>query len=209
MFSGRTAWRCPPVNVSAALFRFVLSGIVAILAWAYLHVPTERALRDVSAAIARLSGAEPLVAGSPGLPPPGLREGQIGIAFRTPAGQQQLYGIDLMRWHANLIVLPPLAIGIGRLGMAQRALILLAGLPLLLILDAASAFFYLVLATRRLSGNPLCSVAIDRNIEYGIAVVGLKILPLVVWGLLYAAVRKMVPPSSVAGSPPPVGCRGE
>lgn len=183
------------MNISTVLFRLMLWGVASVVLWVHFQGPTERALRDLTATVARLSGVRPVVAGSAELPPPGLRRDQIAIPFSTADGRHQLYGIDLMRWHANLIVLPPLALTIGRLTAGQRLLILLTGVPLLLVLDAAAAFLYLVLGALRMSGNPLLSATIHGNLEYAIAVVGVKIAPVAVWATLYVPVHTILPPA--------------
>src|SRR5262245_31082649 len=78
-----------------------------------------------------------------------LGDDEIGIFFTTIAdGRKRAhrYVMTLTRWHANLVVLPPLALSLGRLTATRRLVILGVGLPMLLFFDALATLAYLLLA---------------------------------------------------------------
>jgi hypothetical protein len=161
-----------------------------------LHSHVAVALRDLTVAIARCSGVPLLVAGSEARGSRNLRADEIGIlATTTEGGRRRVnrYVMTLTRWHANLVVLPPLALSVGRIRVPGRLLILAVGLPAVFFFDALAAFAYLLLARGRLGGVMFVSPLVHRNLAHGIAAVGLKILPIAVWAALFVLVRRYGP----------------
>jgi hypothetical protein len=164
-----------------------------VTVWLFLHAQIATALRDLTVAIGRFAGVQLLVSGSTAPGSRQLGEDEIGIlATTTRDGRTRVnrYVMTLTRWHANLVVFPPLALSVGRLGIASRLLLLAIGLPALFLLDAVAALAYLVLAQGRIAGTMFVAPVIHRNLAHGIAVVGLKLLPIAVWGALYLLLRR-------------------
>jgi len=172
--------------------------------WLFIHAHVALALRDLTVAIARLSGVRVLSAGQSAPGARALRDDEIGILFTTTKDGQtrtQRYVMTLTRWHANLVVLPPLALSVGRLTASRRLVILGVGLPALLLCDALATLAYLVLAKGRLAGEMFVAPLIHRNLAHGIAVVGLKILPIAVWAALFVLIRPAARPAGDDRSP--------
>jgi hypothetical protein len=171
-----------------------------VILWLLFHAQIGGALRDLTVAIGRPFGVPLLVRGPA---PPGrrpLRDDEIGIlSAKLHDGQwrAQRYVMTLTRWHANLVVLPPLALSVGRLSATSRFLMLAIGLPALLFLDALATLVYLLLAQGRVAGTMFVAPVIHRNLSHGLAVVGLKLLPIALWGVLYLLLRRREPAPSV------------
>lgn len=175
------------------LVGLTITGVLSVTLWLFFHAPVAVALRDLTVAIGRLSGVPLLVSGPVSAGRRQLREDEIGILATTihdGRTRVQRYVMTLTRWHANLVVLPPLALSVGRLSLARRLLMLAVGLPMLFFLDALATFAYLLLAQGRIAGTMFIAPVIHRNLAHGIAVVGLKLLPLAVWGALYLLLRQ-------------------
>jgi hypothetical protein len=181
----------------------LISGVVSIAAWLALRESIGRAVRGVTAAALHVSGHRAAY-------PRDLRRGandadhgdEIGIIIATvsePGRQRRRsYGVSLMRWHVNLIVLPVLVMSLGSATLRQRLLMLALGIPTLVALDGCNAFLFLLLGARRMRGDELISPALHGSLEHGLAVYVTKVLPLVVWGVLYAMVRR---PGQQPGDP--------
>lgn len=174
------------------LVRLTVTGLLTVTLWLLFHSHVAAALRDLTVTVARLSGVPLVVAGS-GQGSRQLRDDEIGILVTTiEDGRKRVhrYVMTLTRWHANLVVLPPLALSVGRLSVTKRLIVLAAGLPTLLFFDALATLAYLLLAKGRLAGAMFVSPIIHRNLAHGIAVVGLKILPIAVWAALFLLIRQ-------------------
>jgi hypothetical protein len=193
--------------------RLVVSSLIALLAWVLLQAPVTRALRDLAAGLAVGAGMRPVVEG-PGRASRALRPDHLGVLVNvgTPdRPRMKRYVVELMRWHVNLIALPPLIISVGALSPLARAAMLLVGVPLLLFADAACIVAYLGLASERLRGGALVTPETHATIEFLLATVLVKLLPVAVWAVLFLGARRMAssrpmpPPSAAPGAlrPPP------
>ncbi len=185
------------VEVAAVLAALLISGVLSIALWLTLREPIGRAVRGVTAAALHVSGyraAYPrdLRGGGRGNDPDHGDEIGIVIATVSEPGRQRRrsYGISLMRWHVNLIVLPVLVMSLGSATLRQRLLMLALGIPTLVALDGCNAFLFLLLGARRIGGDELISPALHGSLEHGLAVYVTKVLPLVVWGVFYVIVRR-------------------
>ena len=183
------------MNIRRTLICLVLSTAVSTGIWLFLREPIGHLVRGVTATVLRLTGQRPVYETETVTPAMGERsdDDHIGVLVESVPenGKQRTrtYVISLMRWHVNVIVLPALALSIGRTSACQRAAIALIGVPLMLTLDGCLAFLYLSLAARRLRGDELVSHAFHGSLEHGLAVYATKLLPIVVWALLYLAIR--------------------
>lgn len=188
------------MELRRVLAALLVSGALSIGGWLALREPIGRAVRGVTAAALHVSGhraAYPreLRGSGGGADPDDGDEIGIVIAAVSEPGRRRLrsYGISLMRWHVNLIVLPVLVMSLGSITLRQRLLMMALGIPTLVALDGCNAFLFLLLGARRMRGDELISSAFHGSLEHGLAVYVTKILPLVVWGLLYAIVRRWGP----------------
>jgi hypothetical protein len=185
------------MELRRVLAALLVSGALSIGVWLALREPIGRAVRGVTAAALQASGHR---AAYPrdlrGRGDEDLRDDgdEIGIVIAAEAepGRRRLrsYGISLMRWHVNLIVLPVLVMSLGTATLRQRLLMMALGIPALVALDGCNAFLFLLLGARRMRGDELISPAFHGGLEHGLAVYVTKIIPLVVWGLLYVIVRR-------------------
>jgi hypothetical protein len=99
------------------LVRLTVTGLLAVTLWLLFHTQIAAALRDLTVVIGRFAGVELLVSGSTAAGSRQLREDEIGILATTNReGRTRVnrYVMTLTRWHANLVVLPPLALSVGR-----------------------------------------------------------------------------------------------
>jgi len=184
------------------LVLLTITGLLTVTLWLLFHAQIGGALRDLTVAIGRPFGVPVLVRGPAPAGKRPLRDDEIGIlSAKLHDGQwrAQRYVMTLTRWHANLVVLPPLVLSVGRLSASRRLLMLAIGLPALLFLDALATLAYLLLAQGRVAGTMFIAPVIHRNLSHGIAVVGLKLLPLALWGLLFLLLRSREPDASVHG----------
>ncbi len=196
------------MNPRRIALRLVVSSLIALLAWVLLQAPVTRAVRDLAAGLARGAGMRPVVAG-PGRASRALRPDHLGVLVNVGSPERprmKRYVVELMRWHVNLIALPPLIVSVGALSPVARAAMLLAGIPLLLFADAACVVAYLGLASQRLRGGALITPETHATIEFLLATVLVKILPVAVWAVLFLSARRiasggaMPPPSAAPGA---------
>ena len=194
------------MDVRRTLICLVVSTALSTGIWLFLREPIGHVVRGVTATVLRLTGQRPVYGtetvtrAAAELP----EDDHIGVLVQSVPenGKQRTrtYVMSLMRWHVNVIVLPALAVSIGRVSAWQRAAIALMGVPLMLTLDGCLAFLYLSLAARRLRGDALISDTFHGSLEHGLAVYATKLLPIVVWALLYLVIRhtaRGVPPMRV------------
>lgn len=169
-----------------------LTGLASVALWFVLEARISIALRETTGAIAHLCGLTPAHRGIGGPTARRLEEDQLAILFAVPPGGERLrrYVVELGRWHVNLIILPPLALSIGGLSLRRRLLLLGIGLPILLVADAVFTLAYVSLAISRLRAETPLPPALQRSLEYGISAVGLKVLPIAVWGAVYGVLRR-------------------
>ena len=181
------------IDPRITLGRLLASSLIALGLWTAFHPPLTRAFRATTVALATLIGVETAVAGEARPAARGLADDQIAVLFsiRTDGRPRTRRTVmDLARWHVNLLVMPPLAFSIGGLGLGARLAIMSLGLPVLFLADACSALAYVLLGTARARDTVLLSPAVQASIEYLIAVVLPKLLPLLVWAPLYAVAHK-------------------
>ncbi|HJQ85793.1 MAG TPA: hypothetical protein VKA21_17020 [Candidatus Binatia bacterium] len=175
--------------------RLLLSAPLALAVWVVFRAPLGGAVRGVTVAALRAVGERAHV--SPA-------SDRVAIAVqpaREGAPRTRIFGCSLMRWHVNLVALPILAASFGTIGARGRLLLCLLGVPLVLVLDGCSVALHLLLGAARLRGEPWLGATLDRNLDYGIAVYGAKLIPVAVWGGLYlglAAARGRVRRTSMA-----------
>jgi hypothetical protein len=177
-------------RILIALLVAALSAVLSVGAWLALREPISRAVRLVTATAIQLSGGRVAYPPEPVTRAAGEVAGdKIGIVMTTMSdgGQRRTrsYGVSLMRWHVNVIVLPVLVMSLGSVSLGQRMAMLAIGIPLLLTLDGCSAFFYLLLGARRTLGDEIVSSTLHANLEHALAVYVTKLLPIIVWGTLY------------------------
>ena len=205
MLRGRVSRWWPPVEFRRTLVSLAVSTALSLGVWLSLREPIGHAVRGVTSMAMRLAGQRPVY------PREALervkgdlsQDDHIGITVgsivHNGKRHTRTYVMSLMRWHVNLIILPVLAASIGRATAYQRAAIILAGAPLVLVLDGCAAFIFLSLAARRIRGDELLSHTFHSSLEHGLAVYGTKILPVLVWALLYVAVRRAARSTPSAG----------
>jgi hypothetical protein len=183
------------VDVRRTLICLVVSTALSTGVWLCLREPIGHVVRGVTATALRLTGQRPVYGietvtrAAAELP----EDDHIGVLVQSVREngkkRTRTYVMSLMRWHVNVIVLPALAVSIGRISACQRAAIAIVGVPLILALDGCLAFLYLSLAARRIRGDMLFSHTFHGSLEHGLAVYATKILPVLVWALLYLAIR--------------------
>jgi len=180
-------------RILIALLVAVLSAALSVGTWLALREPISRAVRLVTATAIELSGGRVAYPPEAVTRPAGEVTGdKIGIVMTTMSegGQRRTrsYGVSLMRWHVNVIVLPVLVMSLGSVSLGQRMAMLAIGIPLLLTLDGCSAFLYLLLGARRTLGDEIVSSTVHASLEHALAVYVTKLLPVIVWGALYLLV---------------------
>jgi len=189
-------------RILLSLLVALLSGVLSIGAWLALREPIGRSVRFVTATAIQLSGRR---VAYPPEPLPGVAGeaagDKVGIVMTTmPEGGQRRtrsYGVSLMRWHVNLIVLPVLVMSLGSVTLGQRMAMLAVGIPLLIMLDGCSAFLYLLLGARRTLEDEIVSSTVHASLEHALAVYVTKLLPIMVWGALYLLTRAWLSRSGV------------
>jgi hypothetical protein len=164
------------VITKGAVVRLVVTAAVVVPLWLALRGPISLAVGGVATAAIRVIGERPVS------PVPG----DLGIVAAGKSGGPA-YVVTLTRWHVNLIVLPILLAAFGRLTVGQRLRLAVIGVPILLILDGLNVFVYLHLEARRMRGMPLLTPAFDSGLQYGLAVFGVKVLPVAIWAALLAS----------------------
>jgi hypothetical protein len=180
-----------------------------------LQEPIGRTVRAVAATVTGLAGERPIYPRDEILRTAGRAENNgphayLGILVKRLPGdgrpRHRIYVMSLLQWHVNVILLPVLAASFGRITAGQRLLICLFGVPSVLALEGCNAALFLYLAAHRLRGQELVTASFHASLPHGLAVYATRILPLAVWALLYAAVRRIAaPPSGTASLRPPVG----
>jgi hypothetical protein len=158
------------------VLRVLVAVALSVPLWIACRAPISRAVGGVAALAIRAAGERPYY----------RQADELGIVV-VPNTKGGAYGVKLMRWHVNLIVLPILAAAFGRLTARRRVLLCLVGLPILLLLDGGNVFLRLYLEARRLRGEALFTPGVDEALRYGLAVYGVKLLPVAVWAGLYVA----------------------
>jgi hypothetical protein len=181
-------------QIAVSLLRSAVLVVLSVATWLALREPIGRAVRLVTAtAIERTGGRvayppEPVTRAAGEVT--GDKIGVVMTAMSDEGGRRtRSYGVSLMRWHVNLIVLPVLVLSLGSVTLGQRMGMLAVGIPLLIILDGWSAFLYLLLGARRTLGDEIVSSTFHANLEHALAVYVTKLLPIVVWGALYLLMR--------------------
>jgi hypothetical protein len=168
------------MRAKSVLLRLLLSSILSVGLWVLGQRALAGAVRGVAVAAAHLSGERVF---------PLEDDDRLALVVGpTPggsAGQNRIFGVSLLRWHVNVIAVPILAMMLGRAPLFHRFLIAGLALAFTVALDGGMVFVYLWLNVRRMRGAPLVSAAIDDQIAYGIAVFGVKTLPVLVWAAVY------------------------
>jgi hypothetical protein len=185
------------VTLRRALIWLPISLVLSTGFWLLLRAPIGTAVRAVAMTLARAAGEEPVyprkdVKRVTGKLPDDIQIGLVvgGITVQGKSGTRT-YVMSLMRWHVNLIILPVLAMCIGRATLGQRLVITGSGLAVLLVADGSLTFLYLMLATRRMRDDLVVSASVHDSIEHALAVYATKMLPILVWGLTYLVVTRI------------------
>lgn len=188
-----------PLLARASVFAATL--ILSVFLWFELRAPIGDIVARVTDAALRLSGEIPV---HPNLQPEGSQAHGapvVGVLLesRIENGRQRhrSYAVPIERFHVNAIAIVPLVASLGTASPLARLGMLGVALPLLLLLDACNACAFLLLAANRQRGDLLFSPGAHASLEYLVAVILPRVLPFVVWPVVYLVARRRRAPARV------------